>query len=140
MDKKKKKIIIAVSLNVLAMIFIIRLFISPNNEQIALNAAEELQQKLIPLIEKSDFFEGANVTLVPASILQKKAKMQRWRLVLLYTIDGDEEITNLTLTLEGKFENGKFIPDTVDQRYTYSDGEIQKIKFDPSKHSDLLLK
>ena len=140
MDKKKKKIIIAVSANILAMIFIIRLFISPGKEQIALSAGQELQQRFIPLIEKSDFFEGARVTLTPTNILQKKLKLQVWQLLLSYTIEGDKEITKLTLQVEGKFVDGKFIPSLVNQGYSYSDGEVQWIKFNPSKHSELLLK
>ena len=140
MDKKKKKIIIAVSVNILALIFIIRLFISPNQEQVALNTGQELQLRFIPLIEKSDFFEGARVTLTPVNVLQERIKLQGWRLLLFYTIEGDKEITKLTLLVEGKYKDGKFIPSLVNQGYSYSDGEVQWIKFNPSKHSELLLK
>jgi hypothetical protein len=137
---KKKKIIIAIVANIIALTLIVMIFTGQSDEEMLISTGEELQPKFISLIEKCEIFKGSAPVLTPQKVYFEKMKKRKWRIYLTYEISGNKEFTGVSLQLEGKISDSEFVFDTVNQGYKYIDGTYQWIKFDPQQDKQLLIK
>jgi hypothetical protein len=135
----KKKVIIAVALNLLALVIILFNMGSTPEEKV-LQSGRETGEKLIPVLMKSEIFEGsvASLTLGEVSFVEKKNPA--YEVILNYTVDGHEDIQGMTVYLIGKLSDGSYTYDSVVQVYHYKDGSNESYAFDPSKDSGLIIK
>ena len=134
-----KKIISAVVGNIIALVLIVKMFTGETQLAYLNNRATDLQQKIIPLVEKGEMLSETKATLTAKKTFVRKLPKQIWRINLIYDVSGDEEIETCIISLEGKIVRGVYTYNTVNQSYIFKDGKSQKIKFDKVKDQNLII-
>ena len=139
MDKKKKTIL-AVVLNIIAVITIVIMFRGDTLPEMLINTGKDLQPKLAESIKAGEFFKGSNASFTGKDVKYFKLRKQRYRVIINYDVTGDKEINKVILQLEGKVVDGKFNYDLVNQTYVYNNGDAQFVPFDANKDKALIIR